>query len=445
MKTLSKESEDKLLSAIQSVCEEVDGGLEPTAAAVKVANEFQLTPNFIRLVSNGYNTGAVTHQRENGAGILDKLAEVRLVDADEAIKQVYADDETKKDILSQKQASASKSFRVVSKLSKQASVLPQLPKLEVPAVEQSELLREHQATKAVKQAYAVVEKQKQLIQQKRAEYTAAQDSLVGSLGNLAEAVKSSQVWSSADVGRAAESRFGAAGRAISHFLAIRDPSIKKASAGFKAVDWRQPPFANIAPIVKKAKEVKRLKVEYQQLVKESQQKEVAAFSPFGEKLPQEKTVLLKEAAGFLTGMLAGSIPRNVATSLATPKETSQLVEDAELDLSNPDDENIRRLATVQTMLSDFTRNDEVISGYEPEEVYNAYNELASLAPRLSTQPAAMRALLRKRLTQGGMEPFETQEVANMEKTISEAQNPRLSFVSMKSGAVNVLANQLSFN
>jgi len=445
MKTLSKESEDKLLSAIQSVCEEVDGGLEPTAAAVKVANEFQLTPNFIRLVSNGYNTGAVTHQRENGTGILDKLAEVRLVDADEAIKQVYADDETKKDILSQKQASASKSFRAVSKLSKQASVLPQLPKLEVPAVEQSELLREHQATKAVKQAYAVVEKQKQLIQQKRAEYTAAQDSLVGSLGNLAEAVKSSQVWSSADVGRAAESRFGAAGRAISHFLAIRDPSIKKASAGFKAVDWRQPPFAHIAPIVKKAKEVKRLKVEYQKLVKESQQKEVAAFSPFGEKLPQEKTVLLKEAVGFLSGLLAGTVPRGIANS-AAPKETSQLIEDAELDLSDPDDENIRRLATVQTMLSDFTHNDEVISGYEPEDVYNAYNELASLAPRLSTQPAAMRALLRKRLTQGGMEPFETQEVANMEKTISEAQNPRLSFGSThKVGAVNVLANQLSFN
>jgi hypothetical protein len=92
-----------------------------------------------------------------------------------------------------------------------------------------------------------------------------------------------------------------------------------------------------------------------------------------------------------------------------------------------DDDNVRRTAAVQSMLTDFVNNDEVLSGYDPNEIYSAFNEISGLAPRLATQPAAMRSILRKRLTQGSMEPFDINEIANIEKTVSEAQNPRLSF------------------
>lgn len=509
MKTLSKESEERILDAIQDVCGAVKDGCSPTEAVTKIAKDLQLTPNFIRLVSHGYNTGATTYQRENSDDILGKMAEFPLADADAVIAEIYPKEVAlpgrEKDAgavsaeyarsplpltmrkAAEKQAMLKTAEDVLVKAGKSVSKAQQRfmgmvhatqkGDIEAPSAEvadaaesmskqdatdfaetkhkglpehakSSEVIEEHNAALKVKKAYATVRRQQLAIQQKRAEYTRIQDALMGQLGTLAESVKASPIWSSKDVGTAAESRFGKAGAAISHFLATRDPGVKKASAGFRAIDWAMEPFSRIPGIVKLAEQVTRLRDEYRTLVKSAQAEEAAAFAPFS--ATEEGSILVKEAAGFLSMLVASSIPRGIAGALATPKGNADLIHDAELELSDPDDENTRRIAAVQTMLSDFTNNDEVISGYDPTEVYGAYNEIASMAPRLSTQPAAMRALLRKRLTQGAMEPFEANELANIEKTVSEAQNPRISFgpgldkTSQEAGVEpNVLAGHLT--
>jgi len=63
-----------------------------------------------------------------------------------------------------------------------------------------------------------------------------------------------------------------------------------------------------------------------------------------------------------------------------------------------------------------------ISGYEPDEVLSAYNELAQIAPRAAGQPAALQPLLAKRLA-GNVEPFEVQEITNLEKGLRESKEP----------------------
>jgi hypothetical protein len=100
-----------------------------------------------------------------------------------------------------------------------------------------------------------------------------------------------------------------------------------------------------------------------------------------------------------------------------------MVESVEQDLSSPVHIDELRQIRSRAMLSDFLANDDVISGYAPEEVTNAYNEISQLSPRASSQPAIMRPLLRKRLTAGSVEPFEAQQMADIEKTIKQTENP----------------------
>ena len=89
MKTLSKEAETLILDAIQDVCGYVSEGSQPTEAVVKTAAARDLPPNFIRLVCQGYNTGATTYQREKSASVLDKLADFPLADTEQAVMELY--------------------------------------------------------------------------------------------------------------------------------------------------------------------------------------------------------------------------------------------------------------------------------------------------------------------------------------------------------------------
>ena len=53
---------------------------------------------------------------------------------------------------------------------------------------------------------------------------------------------------------------------------------------------------------------------------------------------------------------------------------------------------------------------------------NAYNDIAQLSPRSATQPALIGPYLRKRLTQGAVEPFEAAEMVNVEKSLGQSQS-----------------------
>lgn len=78
----------------------------------------------------------------------------------------------------------------------------------------------------------------------------------------------------------------------------------------------------------------------------------------------------------------------------------------------------------QSMLSEFLSTDPVISSYDHDEVLNAFNQIAHLAPRASTQPAVMRGMLRKMLQQqDAMEPFEASQIVAIEKELKGLEEP----------------------
>jgi hypothetical protein len=116
---------------------------------------------------------------------------------------------------------------------------------------------------------------------------------------------------------------------------------------------------------------------------------------------------------------------------AAPKSTGELVDDAWLDLEDPQHANeLRKIKTHAMINSMMTDPDSPISGHDPEKVLQAYNEIAQLAPRAAEQPAVLGPLLRRRL-EGHAEPFEAKEMTDIEKGLaaSKAPTPNTSLLS----------------
>lgn len=88
-------------------------------------------------------------------------------------------------------------------------------------------------------------------------------------------------------------------------------------------------------------------------------------------------------------------------------------------LTDPEHESALRNIRAQSMLHDLVLNDPVISGHDPNEVAQAFNELADVAPQFVDSPAAMQALLRKRLEAGQMADFDVKQLVDMEKARAE--------------------------
>ena len=127
----------------------------------------------------------------------------------------------------------------------------------------------------------------------------------------------------------------------------------------------------------------------------------------------------KEGSGLLTGALIGGASKPLMESIIGGEGRDKAVAQAEENLGDPEHENELRKIKAQVMLADMMSDtDNPISGYDPEEVLEAYNNLSQLAPRLADQPAAVQPLLAKRLA-GNTEPFEIKEISDIEKSIAQ--------------------------
>ena len=102
----------------------------------------------------------------------------------------------------------------------------------------------------------------------------------------------------------------------------------------------------------------------------------------------------------------------------------QMEQDVLGDLLDPAHESEMQSIRMQAMLTEFLADDPVISTYDPEQVIDAFNQIAQMTPRASMQPAVMRGQLRKMLQQqDAMEPFEASQLVEVEKGLKSVQEP----------------------
>jgi hypothetical protein len=70
-------------------------------------------------------------------------------------------------------------------------------------------------------------------------------------------------------------------------------------------------------------------------------------------------------------------------------------------------------------------NDDVISGFHPDDVLQHYNEISQLAPRAASQEGLVREILRKRLEGGknAIDPYDVDLLLNIENKIKQRDDP----------------------
>ena len=450
--TISKEAESRILDHISKVAEAVDEGMNPTEAVIKVAKGFGLQPNVIRLVSRAYNTGRQESQRKSASSIMDKFASFPLADGEAALQAIYPNHVDTPSVAQQKTAVSLDYFRPPDfaglperrhreKIAR--APMPSLIENPVPAYEESSEQR-------MKRAWFLFEKEKRAHEEVRYQATAARDNFLLAIGRLGSYFKEGgdvsfeqadwvaktylgkmgdcmmRVVEQRNVGKKvkAPEPSSAEGKEALDFLnSLKTKSASSSTQPPQSINWEAAPYTLMRALVKSAESL--LTMQRVKLASEEKLSKTAeGLRPFVLTRSPQSIIPRQEKTAFGSFLpIAGGIGlKSVLDKTLTPKPTSELVEDKWMELEDPEHESELRKIRAQAMLQDFMANDEVISGYNPDEVMRAYNEVSQMTPRGSTQSGIMRPLIRRRL-QGHMEPFEAEQATNIEKGLAQTSNP----------------------
>lgn len=435
MRPLSKQAEAKLLAALEKVAETVNSGTHPNDAIVKVAREENIPSGHINLMVHAYNTGCTTKQREAGENTIEKSADFKIADANQILDALYpkvvktSAEIARENVVSTEYALPPTGFikrrnSVTEKAASAAAALPEKTWQPAPRDEHEEVRRVYSKKAAAKRDY----------EETRRQATAAYQKAATAMQKLEEYFRVPGNLSFGTVIKAAHAVCGDFGVSVLNKLVDVYPQFKKQAASNKPLDMsdvsQRVPFQLIDEIGEALHQYDTLRDKTAELAPKETK---AASTPPPETItgsilhnPAEEALELKkaDASGFsmnplkMTRSLGDTLYQGVGSYIKTPE---QMREEAFKDITDPEHERKLRNIRVQGVLSDLVTNDPVISGYEPTEVANAFNELAEIAPNFMDSRATVQALLRKRLESGQLADFDIKQLAELEKIEAEKQ------------------------
>lgn len=430
-RTLGKEAEDRLLHCIKQAQGHISEGMDPTEAITKIARERQISADMIPLMVQAYNVGRQGFQRETNDDILAKLGEFPIARREDVLRTIFPEkveapcDEINKTAVAADYSQPPPLRKSAESVLREKSASTPL-KAEEPTP--APLMPETQwAKKAARRQYLDHE-----LDKARAERAFAWDRYLEAMGKVAGYFRRSDREPAGEVGYNATRMFGSAAESCVKYAA-RQARVKVAE--FKPGKLARPvskdaePYCLIQNAIKCGQEYLRVKQDCDARIEKAAQEREALLRPFGAPETQQrlKSPLLGEpssmdpskVAGFLDGMMGGmamGIGRGF-TAETQPKTTPELVSGVEGQLSDPAHQQELQQIEAQAILQDMVNNDDVISGFDEDEVASAYNEILQLNPSAAVQPAVLRPLLRKRLTAGGLEAFDAQQAADLETSL----------------------------
>jgi hypothetical protein len=446
MQTISPEAETKLIASVKEAVSLVDDqNMAPDDAFTKIAQENKWGADMIKFAAHAYNTGRQLSQMETSDSILDKLAEFPLADPDIVIGRVFP--ETVKTAAQQDHEKISPEYRLPPswlpaqerqhQLKVASAPLPAIDAaLPIPPDPMEKMAKAHSQYNWLKRA----------AEEARYQESVAHDSLLASVGQLGDYFKQfpSDRVKFADVDHAAKTYHGSAGAWLMDYAYKRN-AMKEARASdvppsVEAVDWTAGPFKLLKQCLDRGVQLKQKRAEFDAAAE--------ALEKFGRETlnPFVSAPCIETAAEFSTSLLPeapmtkkaaqpgwggiGDAARKTTNILMRAHQTApgpqeefdrnKALHSQWLELEDPDHDSQLKAIRAQTVMADLM-NDDIIGGYDTDEVMKAYNEIAQMAPRSAMQPIAIRSMLRRYLT-GEMAPFETKDIADTEKTLGETQS-----------------------
>jgi len=428
MRPLSKDAETKLLSAIEKAAALVNDGAEPNDAIIKVAAAENFPANYVNLMVHAYNTGRTTKQRELGETVSEKSADFKLADVDTIIDALYpkavktSGEIIRDTAISTEYAVSPSGFlaRRKATMEKAAAALLPLPEKTFtppPRDEHAAVMREQSRKVAEKRATEEI----------RRVATVAYSKAAVAMDELTTYFRSPGNMSFGDAVRETELRLGDEGVSVLKKLAEVYPWLNKQAATGKHHFGDNGPYTTVQTVLEKLAAYKEYQGKFNAASPPPKEKKAEIVVTTGSILrnPAEEPVELKKAdalSGYPTGPVSatralGETMWQGANSYI--KSPDEMRNEAFKDITDPDHDRKLRNIRAQGVLADLVTNDPVISGHDPREVANAFNELAEVAPSFMDSSATVQALLRKRLEAGQLADFDIKQLLELEKIKAE--------------------------
>jgi hypothetical protein len=439
MKKISKQAENKLLRALEKTAALVNSGTDPSTAIAKVAVEDGIPPGNVNLMVHAYNTGRTTRQRIDGDDPMNKSADFPLADASAVLDIMYPD---KVKTAAQRQRAAAVSTEYA------------IPPTGILQRREKRAIRERNVDwnmgvdtpeeypgdpmMRMRRAYSESERLQRQVAEARIKVSQARDKMAATFMELSDYFRRPEAPPIPIVTEQVAILHGGKGEQVMDQLIKVTPGLMKLSQHKSAV--KKPgltaangePYALISQLLDEVEVYKVAKAAHEGVYKDAAERSEALLRPFVQ--PRIQSVLeepssSKQAAmgGILPPLMAGSLLTNIfrkpqqtiggtfQSASGGTKPVKEDVQEVYDELSDPAHEQQLRAIRAQAMLQDLMINDPVISGYEPGEAAEAFNELTQMAPRAADKRLLMQGLLRKRLAQGQLDPYEVEQMLNTEQ------------------------------
>lgn len=231
MRSLSKEAEQKLISAIETAAGYVNGGLTPNDAIIKSAAESQIPAGHINLMVHAYNTGRTTTQREQGENTLEKAADFQLASADVVLDALYPKQvKTSAEIVKQQTVSTEYALSPAGMLARRRAQQEKAAAAQTPLPEKTYVPYPRDEKFAVERAYSEKRAAARAQEELRRRATDAYVKAAASMDALTEYFRTPGNMSYGDALRQVELRFGTAGVSVLKKAAAVYPAIEKQAA-----------------------------------------------------------------------------------------------------------------------------------------------------------------------------------------------------------------------
>jgi hypothetical protein len=429
---MRKETEAKILQYLEKVAEEINAGATPNDAIIKVARDLDIEPGHVQLIIQAYNNARTNQQRKSSNNLVEKIAAFKLANPRRIFNELYPSQIKTAAVLARE-----------TEVSDDYKYHPELPRMDYSVLTKEASAKDktwdipRDSERYVKKAWSLIRELQQEREERRRQLSACYDKVASSYDELLYYFK--QVGHPIrykEVKENAEALFGKSAEVLMKYIAQDMPQLIKEAAPRRAmiaVDYNRPPFNLIAKCLEETKKYAQLKAAFSTFDKEAA---VATERITNYFIPQEIKPPTKFRGSLVkAGGLTEEVGRNVFIGLssglagnvmgrAIPLPDDKLKTRALLEIMDPSHENKLRAIRSQAILSDILAHDEYLSGEAPEKVTGLYNQITQISPRAADQPLLIRALLRRYIAQGQIDPHDISQLVDIETKLKQRDEPQ---------------------
>ena len=405
METITKDQELKIVEGLKTAIKHANAGMAPSKAIAKVASDLGFNKDFTMRMVEAFNVSKTLKHYKEASGE-SRTETFAIADPVEVLSEMYPQSvETP----AQKQASG-----YVPTLEKESTFFAtHRPEIKLHSDTEVTTYGSKDINHLLSKAYGECDRLEKAAEEASLSMHAARGKMIDAIEKFADYFRQFRHLPFAEV----ESHLMQKDSSAKHILNIvytianaERLGEKRASVAKLSTDSRVSAVDGLYDSVKKTT------ANYIDLVKKASAA-TKSFSEFKADVDQRASSIIKASGGILDIAQSAGILSELKKKPSTPVSAAMgKVLDPALDAEYS---NIN----AQLMLSDLIKNDPVLKRHDPHKILNAYNEVASMTPRLAESPLMMRTVLRKYMEGEGIDQFEARNLLDAESDMKKRDEP----------------------